>query len=766
MSENVSSAHSIKSAEETEGPDAQTAPSAAAKQKRGLRAISLPGWIGLGALAGIVAGLLFGERMSIVAPLGSAYAMMLQIAVYPYLLCSLLYGLGQLTPERAKRLFRASWGTYLFMWVVTLASIWILARAIPPTPLPSVLTADSQRTEVEFFNLLIPANLFEALGRNYVPAVVVFAIIYGIAIQKIERKSALFEVLQVVQGASITIWKWVVLFAPIGVFALFANMAGTIELARISGLALYVGLSLIGGLFIAFVILPAALAAIAPVSQREILRELRPAFVLAAVTTLSVAALPFVQQAAERITARAGCPDNEERADLIKATLSLSYVLAQLGNYFTYLLMFYASYHYQVRYTPAEQLLLPFWTVLSGLGSPTATVDGVVFVGQWLRLPSSILDLFLATWTVTRYPQVILSVMGFGFANILIPLIYFGKIELRPRRVVSAAALYVILFGAVVAVGTALRPQLLPRAEDPLMAKTLDPRLVHNVEVKVYHDGKDTEALPASTDRYPALAAIQSSGVLRVGYNPNVIPFCYWNENGDLVGFDVAFAYRLASDLHVRLELIPYEWQNFTQELINRRFDLAIGGLYQTADRVFALTVSDSYYQSPVALIVRSTRAKQFLSRGKITAMSPLRIAVLDNPVLVPMTHYVFPNATLRVVANYDVLPEIADEIDGAIWSLQQAGSWARVHPGFTAVAPADMGGPVMLAYLMGPGDIALGRYVDQWLALKAASGFKAEQLDYWINGNPRPDPRPRWNLLDAVLQAWRGPLRADEAIE
>jgi len=94
------------------------------------------------------------------------------------------------------------------------------------------------------------------------------------------------------------------------------------------------------------------------------------------------------------------------------------------------------------------------------------------------------------------------------------------------------------------------------------------------------------------------------------------------------------------------------------------------------------------------------------------------------------------------------------------------AGSWARVHPGFTAVAPADMGGPVTLAYLMGPGDIALGRYVDQWLALKAASGFKAEQLDYWINGNPRPDPRQRWNLLDAVLQAWRGPLRADEVTE
>ena len=77
-------------------------------------------WVVLGALAGIVAGVVLGERTIVLQPLGSAYAMMLQIAVYPYLLCALIYGLGRLTPAEAKRLFGAGWGVYLFMWCVTL----------------------------------------------------------------------------------------------------------------------------------------------------------------------------------------------------------------------------------------------------------------------------------------------------------------------------------------------------------------------------------------------------------------------------------------------------------------------------------------------------------------------------------------------------------------------------------------------------------------------------------------------------------------------
>src|SRR6516164_3100765 len=81
-------------------------PSAQDRKRRG-PAIGLPVLILIGALAGVCAGIIFGERAQILEPVGSAYALMLQIAVYPYLLCALLVGLGRLTPGMARRLFGA-----------------------------------------------------------------------------------------------------------------------------------------------------------------------------------------------------------------------------------------------------------------------------------------------------------------------------------------------------------------------------------------------------------------------------------------------------------------------------------------------------------------------------------------------------------------------------------------------------------------------------------------------------------------------------------
>jgi hypothetical protein len=132
--------------------------------------------------------------------------------------------------------------------------------------------------------------------------------------------------------------------------------------------------------------------------------------------------------------------------------------------------------------------------------------------------------------------------------------------------------------------------------------------------------------------------------------------------------------------------------------------------------------------------------------------MPKLRLAVFDDPVLVPMLKRLFPNAAIEIVPNYSVLPRIADRIDGAIWSLEQAGAWAAAHPGFTAVQPADTGSPILLAYMLPPGADDFRQYLDQWLELKASDGFRAAQIDYWIKLEPRAERRPRWNLLDWLL--------------
>ena len=80
-----------------------------------IRSVGMPMWVLIGAVLGVLAGLVLGERTKAFAPVGAGYTMLLEIAIYPYLICALLLGLGRLAPGRARRLLRASWPVYVFL---------------------------------------------------------------------------------------------------------------------------------------------------------------------------------------------------------------------------------------------------------------------------------------------------------------------------------------------------------------------------------------------------------------------------------------------------------------------------------------------------------------------------------------------------------------------------------------------------------------------------------------------------------------------------
>lgn len=250
------------------------------------------------------------------------------------------------------------------------------------------------------------------------------------------------------------------------------------------------------------------------------------------------------------------------------------------------------------------------------------------------------------------------------------------------------------------------------------------------------------------------MAGIRARGRLRVGFGSNIIPFSYFNARGELVGFDIAAAYRLARDLGVGLELVPLDWASLENDLLAGRFDIVMAGAYATPDRLRHLAVSNFYLVSPLALIVRSELAPQFLSRERIAARSDLSLAVFRDPVLVPLVHDLFPASTISTVGSYSELPHRPDLV-GAIWTREQAAAWTSAHSGFTAVVPAGMGSPLPFAYLMPPSAADLLRYVNLWLELEQARGVRSAEFDYWVKGIARAPAGHRWNLIDNVLLPW-----------
>ncbi len=445
-------------------------------------AARLPLWVLIGGALGILVGLFFGDDASVLRPIGTTYVKLLEIAVVPYITCSLLHGLGRISPDMAKRLLRCSWLVYVTIWGLTFLVIFLMTLAIPPVPPPSFIDARASHEGLALLELLIPANPFLDLTRNYLPAIVIFSIVYGIAIQRVRdrEKEAFLSFLDLIRTASVTIWGWVVLLAPFGVFALFAYTAGTVAPAELADLSVYLIAMVLGTLILAFWVLPSVILALCPGGNREIVRDLQNALIISLVTSLSVAALPFIQQAAEKLAKQAGVED-ENASEIIRTTLVVSYPLAQLGNFFVWLFILFAAYYFRVPIDVGDQLVLPFVTLLSGFGSPTSSIGAVTFLAQWLSLPAETTNLYVGMMAITRYAQVVASVMGFAFVTFLVTMSYYGKIRLRiPRMAVS------LLVGAAVVLAASatvriIQDEVVEQRSSPYMTYRLLPRATHGV---------------------------------------------------------------------------------------------------------------------------------------------------------------------------------------------------------------------------------------------------------------------------------------------
>lgn len=713
-------------------------------------AARLPLYVMIGAGLGIGAGVLFGDGATVLHPIGTAYVKLMQVVVFPYIICSLLHGLGRLAPDTAWRLFRRSWIVYLSVWGITFLVIFLMSLAIPPVPPPSFIDARTAGGGIGLLELLIPANPFLDLARNHLPAIVVFSIVYGVAIQRVKDKEAFLSFLDLIRKASVTIWGWVVLLAPFGVFALFADTAGTLEPAALENLSIYLVATLLGTIVLAFWILPSVIAALCPTTTREIIADLRSALVISVVTSLSVAALPFIQQAAEKLAAKANITD-ANREEIINTTLAVSYPLAQLGNFFIWLFILFAAFYYRIPIPVGDRLALPLVSLLSGFGSPSSSVDAVAFLAQWVDLPVDATNLYVGMMTITRYGQVVVSVMGFAFVTFLVTMNYYGRLKFRLSRLAAS----VVVSAAIVAAGTVgigtLRTNIVHGTGSPYLTFRLDSETTQGVKVTI---GDASEPKPATgtsaTAPAPAnaLDRIQTTGEIRIGFNPDIIPFSYRNGRGELVGFDIAHAYQLARDLNVRLRLIPFAWDDLAQDLEQNRFDMAASGIFVTEGRLKRFAFSHPYLKSPVALIVHAKDARQFLSRDQIESRTGTTFAVFRDPVMKELIKRVYPAAKVIVLPNYHTLPD-HPEVDAAVWTLTQAKAWAAAHKDYTAVVPNDFGDDLLIAYLMPRSSMELRSFVNYWLRIQRVNGFNQRMVARWIDGKSDAVPKPRWSVFD-----------------
>ena len=110
-----------------------------------------------------------------------------------------------------------------------------------------------------------------------------------------------------------------------------------------------------------------------------------------------------------------------------------------------------------------------------------------------------------------------------------------------------------------------------------------------------------------------ALDDIVARGTLRVGMEPGYMPFEMTNQKGEIIGFDVDIAKRMAKAMGVKLELVSTAWDGIIPGLITDKYDIIMSGMTLTQERNLKVAFASPYIVVGQSILVK----KRICQRGQ-----------------------------------------------------------------------------------------------------------------------------------------------------
>jgi proton glutamate symport protein len=293
-----------------------------AKPTSALRRISLSQWIVIAMILGIILGWLFPESArdshrgwaaTDLNVLSTVFLRMIKSLIVPLLFGTLVVGIAG-HGDDMKRVGRLALRSIIYFEIVTTLALVIgllAVNIVKPgrgVDLGAASAAEGSQlaaTHTTFSGVLehtVPQSFFEAASRNEVLQIVFFAIIFAVALSKVQGSSKTF-MLAACESLSEVMFKFVGIvmgYAPIGIGAAIAVTVSKGGLGILRNLGILVG-TLYGALivFVLCVFLPIALSFRVPLGR--FIRAVKEPWLIAFTTASSEAAFPLAMERMEQL---------------------------------------------------------------------------------------------------------------------------------------------------------------------------------------------------------------------------------------------------------------------------------------------------------------------------------------------------------------------------------------------------------------------------------------------------------------------------------
>ena len=390
-------------------------------------------------IIGAIAGLVFKEEAAVLSPLGDLFINLMFVIIVPLIFLTISTSISKITqPKRVGKIL----STIVLVFVITsLASVLVGMLAAYPVKLVSgqdvevikSTLVDEVTESSESLSLLdrtvsvLTVNDFSGLfSRNNIVAIIVFAILFGLAMRMSgEKAKPVQDILDSLTDIIMSLLKIVMMYAPIGLGCYFAALIGTfgssIAIGYVKTFVIYTIACLV--VFFGLYTLYAFIAG-GTVGVKKYWANILPAMFTALATCSSAASIPVNLQAAKNI----GVSDDIAET-LIPLGTSFHKDGSIIGSVFKamFLVCLFGTNVYSwagIGQILAVSLIATLFVTAVPIGGGTISETMIITM---LGYPLSTLPILTIIATIIDAPATVLNVVGDSASSMLAARIIDGK---------------------------------------------------------------------------------------------------------------------------------------------------------------------------------------------------------------------------------------------------------------------------------------------------------------------------------------------------
>ena len=383
-----------------------------------MKKLGLTSKIFIGFALGIILGLIFGEKVTVIKPLGDIFLTLIKMIVVPLVLCSITSGVASIGD--INKLKRIGSKTLIYFVVATmLAGIIgiVIAQLVQPGSGVelNMIQANSKYEAKEMPTLaktlldMFPSNPIKALVDGNLMQIIVFSLFLGVSLTLLgEKGKKAIELFDIGTEAMYKMTAIVMDFSPIGVAALMACSIGEYGLKIFGPLGKFILTDYLGLLAVILLLYVPMLKFIAKIPLGYFFKKVLQIWLVTASTTSSSGTLPVTISVTKK---KFGVSD--ELAEFILplgATMNMNGAVV----YYSAAVMF-VSQIYGVTMDLSQQVLIIILATIISIGSPGIPGGGIVMTIMLLTtmgLPMEIVGMIAGIYRIIDMGHTTLNVTG------------------------------------------------------------------------------------------------------------------------------------------------------------------------------------------------------------------------------------------------------------------------------------------------------------------------------------------------------------------